>query len=75
MDVSVDFTNPQTINRYVYCRNNPLRYIDPDGREEIEWYEYELIQVGLFRDLYSDFFQRWFTSFKILIMSSSGISP
>jgi RHS repeat-associated protein len=23
--------NPQDLNRYAYCRNNPLRYKDPDG--------------------------------------------
>lgn len=24
---------PQTLNRYVYCLNNPLKYIDPTGNE------------------------------------------
>nr|WP_242056763.1 RHS repeat-associated core domain-containing protein [Planktothrix sp. FACHB-1355] len=24
-------TNPQSFNRYVYCRNNPLSYVDKDG--------------------------------------------
>jgi RHS repeat-associated protein len=23
--------NPMSLNRYVYCYNNPLRYVDPDG--------------------------------------------
>jgi RHS repeat-associated protein len=25
-------TDPQSLNRYVYCRSNPLKYTDPDGR-------------------------------------------
>jgi len=27
--------NPQSLNRYSYCRNNPLKYIDPSGHREI----------------------------------------
>jgi len=23
--------NPQALNKYVYCLNNPIRYIDPTG--------------------------------------------
>jgi RHS repeat-associated protein len=29
--VGLDLTNPQTLNRYTYCSNNPLRYTDPTG--------------------------------------------
>lgn len=28
-----DITDPQTLNKYSYVRNNPLRYTDPDGHE------------------------------------------
>ena len=28
-----DITDPQTLNKYAYVRNNPLRYVDPDGHE------------------------------------------
>jgi len=26
-----DYTDPQSLNRYSYCRNNPLIYVDPSG--------------------------------------------
>jgi RHS repeat-associated protein len=26
-----DITDPQTLNKYAYVRNSPLRYVDPDG--------------------------------------------
>ena len=28
-----DITDPQTLNKFVYVRNNPLRYVDPDGHD------------------------------------------
>ena len=33
--------NPQPLNRYIYCLNNPLKYIDPDGRDPCgpDWLE------------------------------------
>ena len=27
----IDYNNPQTLNRYTYCLNNPLKYTDPTG--------------------------------------------
>ena len=27
-----DYESPQTLNRYVYCVNNPHKYTDPDGK-------------------------------------------
>lgn len=29
--VTPDWYDPISLNRYVYCRNNPLKYTDPDG--------------------------------------------
>ena len=34
-----DPVKPQTFNRYVYCLNNPLRFIDKDGRYEQDVHE------------------------------------
>jgi RHS repeat-associated protein len=31
-----DWTNPQSLNRYAYVLNNPLRYVDPTGHYGIE---------------------------------------
>jgi RHS repeat-associated protein len=29
--VVVDYANPQTLNRYAYTANNPVKYVDPSG--------------------------------------------
>jgi RHS repeat-associated protein len=29
--------NPQSLNRYSYCLNNPLKYVDPSGHDDLEW--------------------------------------
>ncbi len=29
-----NYKSPQSLNRYSYCRSNPLSYLDPDGRIE-----------------------------------------
>ncbi len=31
--IGVHALDPQTLNRYAYTRNNPLAYVDPDGRD------------------------------------------
>ncbi len=31
--------NPQSLNRYSYCRNNPLIYVDPTGHEDEGWHD------------------------------------
>jgi len=30
--------NPQSLNRYSYCRNNPMIYVDPSGHFDIQMY-------------------------------------
>jgi hypothetical protein len=38
-----NIADPQSWNRYLYVRNNPLRYVDPDGRS---WWS-KLIKLGI----------------------------
>jgi RHS repeat-associated protein len=33
-----DITNPQSLNKYAYTLNNPLRYTDPDGHGELDFW-------------------------------------
>ena len=44
MNVKGSLVDPQKWNRYAYVLNNPLRYIDKDGREEDAAYSYYLFR-------------------------------
>lgn len=33
--IAPDYKNPQSLNRYAYVQNNPLKYIDPTGHVTI----------------------------------------
>jgi len=32
----VGFSNVHNFNRYAYANNNPYKYVDPDGRDNVE---------------------------------------
>jgi RHS repeat-associated protein len=40
MDQNRNLVEPQKWNRYAYVRNNPLKYVDPDGRAEVYIWTY-----------------------------------
>lgn len=41
-----DINIPQSLNRYIYCKNNPLRYIDPAGNSSISNYSSNIKQLN-----------------------------
>jgi len=47
-----DPSNPQSLNRYSYCLNNPLCFIDPSGHETQEEYRELLYRYGV--DTFND---------------------
>ena len=47
--------NTQSLNRYTYCMNSPLMYVDPDG----EFFIFDSYIVGFFHGLFSKGSNRW----------------
>ncbi len=38
--------NPQSLNRYTYCLNNPLKYVDPSGHYNDDFYYEQLCEAN-----------------------------
>ena len=46
-DIVQDWYDPQSLNRFAYCRNNPLIYVDPTGHATVaEFIEYKAVTAG-----------------------------
>jgi RHS repeat-associated protein len=43
--VYADITNPQSLNKYQYTFNNPLRYVDPDGQAPQDSFDNRINQL------------------------------
>ena len=57
-----DYINPQCLNRYAYCNNNPLIYVDPTGHQSMDPNGY---MGNKFEELISSIFEtfsNWFGS-------------
>ncbi len=46
--------NPQALNRYAYCLNNPLRYVDPTGHLALSENTFSIEQLGPIQQLIID---------------------
>ena len=57
--------NPQTLNRYTYCLNNPLKYIDPSGHVA----EIDGVDTQLAWEIYTN--HRYLWDLNILYISES----
>ena len=42
-----EISNPLDMNRYVYCRNNPIKYVDPSGEKVYIIGKQIALQLGL----------------------------
>jgi len=47
MPSDLNLRDPQTLNPYVYCRNNPLRLLDPDGTAHFTAQEWQWCQQAM----------------------------
>jgi RHS repeat-associated protein len=84
-DLQTFLANPQNLNRYSYCLNNPVRYTDPDGlfiamshgidsKQGEEWagkLKNELIRHGVKQDIY---LFKWGPANKLNYRSQAGKS-
>ncbi len=52
-----DLQDPQSLNKYSYVQNNPLKYVDPDG-EKVTLVAKQLEKGGLFGKLGTHYFLR-----------------
>jgi len=41
------FNDPQSLNRYIYCLNNPLKYVDPDGNDAILYVDRNAVNIWM----------------------------
>jgi RHS repeat-associated protein len=72
-----DFANPQSLNRYTYVLNNPLKYIDPTGMQEGEVRfpeEEEYLAGDLSHAAYMEAYEDWKEAYYAGVQSGAKAS-
>jgi RHS repeat-associated protein len=65
-------TDPQSLNRFSYCINNPLRYRDPSGHLTFEEYYASMMQYGVVPSADATITERTFTPGPVTTFSAEG---